>query len=142
MHIYACVLSFFKEKHVFMKLTLFLILTNTPLQTKIIQYSESTFNIKVVLIFIAISWTFKVFFTVKVGLTSIVLFCYLFIFSIPIFSFRYANLKRKKLSTFWGRYSEIVITFVLFWPKYQICIFLARNGDPLSTVVDRVFGTG
>ena len=58
-----------------MKLILFLILTNKPLQTKIIQYSESTFNIKVVLIFIAISWTFKVIFTVKVGLTSIVLFC-------------------------------------------------------------------
>ena len=48
-----------------MKLILFLILTNKPLQTKIIQYSESTFNIKVVLIFIAISWTFKVIFTVK-----------------------------------------------------------------------------
>ena len=88
-----------------MKLILFLILTNKPLQTKIIQYSESTFNIKVVLIFIAISWTFKVIFTVKVGLTSIVLFCNLFILSIPILSLRYANVKRKMLSTFRGRYS-------------------------------------
>lgn len=84
-HIYACARSLVL-KISFCEINIFLMSINKPIQTKVIPSSESTFKIKekldrtLFLISLTLAVNIQIYFSIKVGLVFIFLFCIFFVF--------------------------------------------------------------